>query len=171
MCVKAVMGRTFFVIQITFSNNRTLCFFFLHITLGSIFKICYDKWICTAGRKKHYHAACVLLRRVVLTCATSELDVMVGCGKQPPNSACFRLVSLNHLLAGVITASILSHTRILPIREEAAHHPHPLNMQFIKPATASRASHINGILWRDEAFTRFMLCCQMNSHRWCFFVF
>lgn len=33
---------------------------------------------------------------VVLTCATSKLDVMVGCGKQPPNSACFRLVSLNH---------------------------------------------------------------------------
>lgn len=101
---------------------------------------------------------------VVLTCATSELDVMVGCGKQPPNSACFRLVSLNHLLAGVITASILSHTRILPIREEAAHHLHPLNMQFIKPLTASHASHINAILWRDEAFTRFMPCCQMNSH-------
>lgn len=38
-------------------------------------------------------------------------------------SDCF----LNHLLAGVITAAALSQ-----IGEEAAHHSHPLNVQFIK---------------------------------------
>lgn len=77
------------------------------------------------GKRVHCYAACTPPRwpPALHTTSASWLDGVNR--RQNPGEA--QIGFLNHLRAGVITAAALSQDR-----EEAAHHPHPLNVQFIK---------------------------------------